>query len=277
MGEIKLIVSDLDGTLLSADHQLTEKVRMAVRRFTEAGGMFTFATGRPGLTVRTVVEALDIDLPFILCNGSVIADRDRTLEMVPMKLDDLIPAMEEADREGISVLLFEENQISVFRRTEDVDRFEHKEGISCRLIDFTTEEWKSATLQKVLWIGDFQKIQPIWDAYLRKLGNQYSVFQSEIDFLEIIPENQSKGQALKKLMNRLHLKPSQVMAIGNQLNDLDMIETAGVGVAVANSHPLLKEKADYVCLDSYGDGVVEAIHTFCLPSRQERSSGMGAG
>ncbi|GIP35706.1 HAD family hydrolase [Paenibacillus sp. J2TS4] len=275
MTEIKLIVSDLDGTLLSAEHQLTEEVRNAVSRFTRAGGMFTVATGRPGLTVRSIVDELEIEHPFILCNGSVIADRYRTLEMAELKLHDLIPAMEEADGKGVSVLLFEEERISVFRKTFNVEKFEHKENISCDLIDFSSDEWKKARFQKVLWIGDYQIMRPIWDAHLPRFGQRYGALQSEEDYLEIIPHNQSKGQALKKLMSRLRLDRSQVMAIGNQLNDLDMIENAGIGVAVANSHPLLKEKADYVCSRGYGDGVVEVIEAFCSPYSGEKKAGMG--
>lgn len=271
MEQIRLIVSDLDGTLLSADHNLIPEVREAVRQFMAAGGGFTIATGRPSLSVKNVAMELDIELPLILCNGSVIADRSGILHMVPLTLDELMPAIADADREGITVLLFEEEAISVVRRSSTVDKYENKEKVACQIADLTDEHWRTASLQKLLMIGDLDKIRSVWSAHRPRFTQQYATFQSENDYLEIVPGNQSKGEALKRLAQMMQIELSQVMAIGNQLNDLDMLQYAGIGVAVGNSHPILKEKADYVCEGSYGEGVVEAINRFCQKTTIRRS------
>ncbi|WP_010278424.1 Cof-type HAD-IIB family hydrolase [Paenibacillus senegalensis] len=273
MHQIRLIVSDLDGTLLSADHTLHPDVRQAVNQFMAAGGAFTIATGRPSLTVRTVADELGIEIPLILCNGSVIADHHEILHMVPLGLEGLLPAIRDADKEDIAVLLFEEEQISVLRRSATIDKYEHKEKVRCRVANLTDERWKHASLQKVLFIGDMDKIQAVWSAHEPTYSQSYATFQSENDYLEIVPGNQSKGEAMKRLANHMNIDLSQVMAIGNQLNDLDMLLHAGIGVAVNNSHPLLKEKADYVCSQSYGQGVAEAIARFCGGGSLRRSLG----
>lgn len=271
MNQIRLIVSDLDGTLLSADHTLHPEVKHAVDRYRAAGGAFTIATGRPSLTVRTVADELGIDIPLILCNGSVIADHSGILHMVPLALEELLPVIRDADREDIAVLLFEEDQISVLRRSPTIEKYEHKEKISCGLADLSDARWQQASLQKVLFIGDMDKIRSVWSAYEPTYRQSYAAFQSENDYLEVVPGNQSKGEAMKRLALQMNIDLSQVMAIGNQLNDLDMLEHAGIGVAVNNSNPLLKEKADYVCSHSYGQGVAEAITRFCGGSSLKRS------
>lgn len=264
MSGIRLIVSDLDGTLLSESGEVTDPVREAVRRFRAAGGMFTIATGRIAASAMKYAEALALDAPCILCNGSVIADRREVLESAVLPLVEIAPFLEEADERGIAVLLFPlGGGIRVLRRTEEVLKFERKESVVCGFVDARTAEWKRQTVQKVLQIGDMRRIRDAWDKHRDRLRELCSTVQSEEDYFEIIPPNQSKGKALIKLMERLRVEPSEVMAIGNQLNDLDMIVHAGIGVAVRNSHPDLIRTADYVCAGAYGDGVVEAMERFC--------------
>lgn len=266
MSAIRLIVSDLDGTLLSENHQLSEQVKHSIRRFRESGGWFTFATGRFGPSSRAMVEELDIDIPFILCNGSILADREQILEMATLELEELALFLKEADQSGLTVLLFNENGIRTFRRTEEVTQFEQKENVQCECIDPQSSFWSSefAIVQKVLLVGDMKIIKRLWNKHRDTFKSTYATVQSEDDFFEILPPNQSKGGTLLKLMKLMKVTPDQVMSIGNQLNDLDMLENSGIGVAVANSHPDLKRRATYVCKESYGDGVVEAIHKFAI-------------
>ncbi|SHE10853.1 Phosphatase YidA [Chlamydia abortus] len=260
---IKLIVSDLDGTLLSEEHRVTESVLRAVNSFTAAGGLFTIATGRTAISARQTIEQLNLTLPMILCNGSVIADRHKVWQQATLAVKELIPFLLEADRQGLSVILFQETGMVTVRRTEDVARFEEKENVHCRQADLESSAWAESMVQKILVIGSMEKIRSLWENQPSELQEAYSTVQSEDDFFEVLPANQSKGRALQTLLGLLGIDRSEVMAIGNQMNDLDMLEYAGIGVAVANSHPELKSRADYVCSGSCGDGVVEAIETFC--------------
>lgn len=264
MDTIRMVVSDLDGTLLSEDHRLTDEVVDAIRQFTSQGGKFTFATGRPLLTVRSVVERLDPDLPFILCNGAVIADRNRIWEKSLLSLSGLEGLLREADSRGLTVLLFYDHEVRIMRRTPDAEAFEIKEETRCVLAERNRDRWLEENVQKIILMGDIETSKSLWHKHAEGFREQYSVFQSEHNFWEIMPANQSKGAALRRLMNFMNLRPQEVLAIGNQMNDLDMLQTAGIGAAVANSHPLLKEEADYVCTRSYGEGVIEVLEKFCL-------------
>jgi Cof subfamily protein (haloacid dehalogenase superfamily) len=264
MSKIRMIVSDLDGTLLSENHILTDSVIDAIQQFRSSGGLFTFATGRFRPSVQKIVDELNIDIPFILCNGSVIADRDQILETATLSLNELAPLLMEADRQELTVMLFREEIVEVFRQTQDVKLFQQKEGLLCGLVDPGLSAWRDTDflVQKVLIIGDMQRIKTIWNSYPASFRGCYTTVQSEENFFEIIPLNQSKGEALKKLMALMKVSPSEVMSLGNQLNDMDMLEYSGIGVAVANSHPDLKAKASFVCSKSYGEGVVEAMERF---------------
>ncbi len=261
MQPVRLIVSDLDGTLLSDSHRLTPQVCEAVQEFTEKGGLFTFATGRPFLTVKPLAEKLGIQIPFICCNGSVIAEKEKILKADHLPIRDLQDLIHAADELGITVLVFREHRIDAIRFADAVKRFEEKEKIKCHIAG-SPDELPQDDIHKILLIGDMEVIKPLWSSYAARWPNRYAAFQSEHDFLEIIPGNQSKGTAMLHLMAELQMKKDQVMAIGNQMNDLDMIQYAGVGVAVANSPDELKAHADYICANGYGDGVVEAMTKF---------------
>ncbi|CAG7626423.1 Putative phosphatase [Paenibacillus solanacearum] len=262
MSSIRLIVSDLDGTLLSEDNRLNDSVIDAVRRFRASGGLFTIATGRFGPSARPIVDRLDIDIPYILCNGCVIADRDKIWEMAQLTLEEIAPFLREADQAGVTVLLFGEDGIRTLRSTPETAYFEQREGLPCVPLNPGDEAWTERPVQKVVLIGDMSQIRPLWDRCRSGYAREYAAVQSEDHFFEIIPARQSKGEALKKLMAHLGVAPSEVMSIGNQLNDLEMIEEAGIGVAVANSHDELIRHASYVCRNGYGEGVVEAMERF---------------
>lgn len=269
MGDIKIIVCDLDGTLLSEQGELTPQVERAVRRYVDNGGIFTVATGRPQLTALRIVRRLGLTAPYILCNGSVIAQGEQLLTRDTIGLEELAPMLEEADKHGLTVLLFEDARVRALRRTTAVALFEAKERISCELVDRSTDAWHAERVLKVILIGDLLIASTLWEPLAGTLGGRYAAVQSELHYLEIIPGGHSKGRAMERLLEQLGLAPEQAMAIGNQLNDLDMLQLAGVGVAVANSHPLLKEQSDYVCEGGYGDGVAEAIAAYCGQPEQK--------
>ncbi|XEC96303.1 Cof-type HAD-IIB family hydrolase [Paenibacillus tarimensis] len=263
MCAIRLIVSDLDGTLLSPDNGLTDSVIMAVSKFVKQGGLFTIATGRPFLTAAVYETELKLELPYILCNGSVIAQKGKILESRSFEIGEMALLLQEADRAMVDVLLFQEERISVFRSSEAISHFEMKENIGCFVVEKDSAAWLEEPVQKLILMGDMDVIRELWVKHSPVFGSRYAVFQSEDNYLEIIPGDQSKGAALRRLAGMLDIRPHEIMALGNQMNDLDMIRYAGIGVTVANGHKDLKAAADYVCTAGYGDGVVEAMERFC--------------
>ncbi|MFF2886505.1 Cof-type HAD-IIB family hydrolase [Paenibacillus sp. NPDC057967] len=260
---IRLIVSDLDGTLLSPDHQLTNPVKEAVAAFTSQGGLFTFATGRPLLTAAPFERELALGLPYILCNGSVIAQKGEVMESASFLAEDVYALLADARQAGLDAFLFREDGVFVFRSSEAVRRYEEKEQIGCMLLNEHDNEWRESYVQKVILIGDMPIIRQVW-ALHESAHARFASFQSEADYWEIITSGQSKGTALRRIAERLNIKREEIMTLGNQLNDLDMLQYAGIGVAVANAHEELKAAADYVCKRGYGEGVAEAMAKFCL-------------
>jgi len=262
MSSIRLIVSDLDGTLLSPDHKLAPEVASSIRAFVRKGGYFTIATGRPLLTARRVIEQLGIEIPVILCNGAVLAARGRILEQNGYEAGLTAELLVAAHEAGLNVLQFRDERIGVFGRTPEIETFEHKEQVACTLLSAADEGWRQGELDKVILLGDIRRSTQLWKRWGPLLGDRIAALQSESDYLELIPARIDKGTALRKVAYVLGVELTEVLAIGNQLNDLAMLKAAGVGIAVANSPDELKAAADYVTRSPYGEGVVEAIGRF---------------
>src|SRR5690606_21736155 len=118
--------------------------------------------------------------------------------------------------------------------------FKHKEAVKCKLISITDVSWTRAELEKVILIGDIAKIEALWSNWSAQLQHNVELFQSEANYMELVASGTSKGHALERLSEMLNIDKQNIMAIGNQMNDLPMLQAAGVGVAVANSPEELK-------------------------------------
>lgn len=263
---IRLVVSDLDGTLLSSQHELTDEVKNVIMEYEKRGGLFTFATGRPLITAQTFERELNLALPYILCNGSIIAHKGEVVESSAYRVGNLAELLIQGNQAGIDVLLFHEEGISAFRDSETLRQFEHKERVQCSFYEPDASAWRELYVQKVILMGDLSVARALWRTHVLEYqyGDSYAAFQSEVNYWEIISGGLSKGTALQRLAKSLHIKPEEIMALGNQLNDLDMLRYAGIGVAVGNAHEELKAEASYVCSRGYGEGVIEAMEKFCL-------------
>ena len=267
MNPIRLIVSDLDGTLLSADHTLPSSTATAIREYVSRGGCFTLATGRPFITARPIIHQLGLDLPVILCNGAVLAQANGIpLERFSISLACLYDLLNAADQSGLDVLLFCGDEVQTLARNINIAAYERKEGVTCSLINLHEIQESSTEIEKAILLGPVEQSRRLFAEYVDRypllLQSSIAAFQSEDNYLELVPGQVSKGTALQRLAATLDIPLDQVVAIGNQLNDLPMLQDAGIGVAVANSPDELKQAADYVCEASYSEGVLEAMERY---------------
>jgi len=257
---IRCIVSDLDGTLLGPDHSLPNEVITAIQAYKKQGGLFTIATGRPLLTAQSIIDQIEIEIPVILCNGAVLAVSGKVVERICLKAAYIADMLIDAHVHGLMVLLFREDSIECFAKNEEVEAFEHKEQVNCNLVAVNDSSWRTGELEKVILLGEIEAIEALWSRWSQALSHIVEKFQSEPNYMELISAETSKGKALARLSDMLGIDQCSMMAIGNQMNDLPMLQAAGVGVAVANSPDELKTAAGYICSASYGAGVVEALN-----------------
>lgn len=264
--DIKMIVSDLDGTLFNSDkenYEVSKELIEKIREFENSGGIFTIATGRPVETSVEVAKTIGIKSPYITYNGAKIVDiTGEELYSEKFNLKIFKEFLNDAQALGTSIIYYDNGQTICLKHTPRISTYEKKEKTVC----IEAEEsitYSELLVNKILLIGDVSKLTELWKNLDESIREEFRYVISEDDYFEIINKNVSKGNALRKLKELLDIEDNQVITIGNHMNDRELIEEGHFGYAVANSVDELKDIADYVTKGEYESGVIEVIES-CL-------------
>lgn len=269
---IKLVVSDLDGTLIDRDEVLNEAVVRMVSRLKEQGTLFTVATGRVEAMADHYVKRLNIEIPYIACNGATIIRSGEVLQRNQIPASGLREMLQEADEMGMSIIYTIEGTEFIFRPTnwilsqrETFDRYHDERWIE-------DEEWDTLLIDKVTVLDDIRdgRIGRI-DDMCKSLSHLYGYTRYTDKAVEIVERSSNKGIAVRKLADMLGMDLSEVMVIGDHQNDIEMLQEAGLGVVVANGIDAAKAVADYVCVNRSTAGVIEAVEKFCFQQGREEA------
>lgn len=261
---IELVVCDLDGTLINSDlvgHKLSKEIIDLVKVLKERGIYFTIATGRETMAAKSIVEELELNCPYITFNGAQLTETDGTnIYGSYVNLGKWMNVIKEVDRIGGQVVVCEEDTAYALRLNERIRIFENKQKIKCDKIEI--RNIPKIKTSKLLLLGDINRFKDIIskDHYLI---NNFELIQSEDDYLEIVNKGINKGEMVKELIRQMDIK-GEVLSIGNHMNDLELLQAADIGVAVANATEELKSYADYITKGQFEQGVIETIKKFVL-------------
>jgi Cof subfamily protein (haloacid dehalogenase superfamily) len=262
---IKLVITDLDDTLIDRDEILSRRAIDMVKKLKAAGVLFTLASGRAESMTESYVEKLDIHIPYLTCNGGTIMQDKRVISKEKILLAGIRGILQNADQAGMAVIYTLDGNEYILRVTDYIidqrNRFDryHREHY------FSPDEWNSLYLDKVTVI-DEKRSGGIFhiEELARTLPDGYTFTRYTNKAVEIVHKDATKGKGLCKISELLHLQLNEIMAVGDQENDIEMLQKAGVGAAVANAIDSLKNIADYICIKPRLDGVIEAVHKFIL-------------
>ena len=259
---IDLVATDLDGTLLDANGELPQSIFPVIAELLRRQKRFTLVSGRPIIFMQHIAEALRVETAMVAFNGAALFLGDTIIASAPFSMARLRPIMEEADRLGATVLYYTAWEAFALRKTDWVTRAE--ETIRCYTIAIPTEEeWTEAEILKaaILYHND-ERIHSAIDPQLDALQDAFSFSRYGTRFCEIMRRGVDKAYGLKELAAHLDIPLARILAIGDDVNDVTMLQEAGIGVAVNNALDEVKAAADHVTRAQNTDGVVEAINTF---------------
>lgn len=262
---IKLVISDIDGTLIDETETIPQKLIETVQKCKAQGILFSLATGRTKELVNEVVQKLGISDPYVISNGACIFKGEECLEAHGFSAYPILPIIRRADAEGLTVTIADTRFEKALRLTDYVRGHQQFGNRFQSFIDPETEDWEHATFQKLMIMDEHRtgKIVGIRES-LKPFAEQYWITTYSDMAVELGPKGCNKASGVKALVKRLGIQPEEVMACGDFSNDVEMLQYAGIGVAVANASPYVKERADYVATKSYALGVVEAVEKYCL-------------
>jgi len=248
----KLIISDLDGTLLNNQHKVSEHNQHWIKKFISEGGLFTFATGRMEETTFQFIEHLNITLPIISYNGArlfcpiqnKILYEDTMLVLPEIWKVILQPHIE------YGLVIYKENQPFTLNKNSIIKKFEHKEGINCKLasLDLFIDTPISKILIMVEKKSIYGKDKSLLEIQKNILdnSNDFTTVFSESNYLEVLPVGTSKGRGVNRLLSSLDKKDLYSIGIGDNLNDISLLENVDLGIAVKNAQQEVKQVASKI-------------------------------
>ena len=265
----KALALDLDGTLMDSNKKLSEVNKEAVWKAIDKGTAVILASGRPMFGVEPVAKMIELDKRggYILAyNGGNILDCKTgkliySREIPSQCISDINNA---ARANNVYALTYYGDRIVA---ESDTDEYVIKEAF-CNSTDIKKVDDLTAFVDyqvaKFLVVGVHEKLLPVQKELVDKHGDVLDIFFSEDYFLEIVPKNVAKDASLEALLEQLGLDKSQLIACGDGMNDMSMIKFAGLGVAMENAYPKVKECADYIAASNDDNGVAKVIEEFIL-------------
>lgn len=264
----KMIVLDLDDTLLRSDLSISPRTKSGLLEAQKLGVKVVLASGRPELGMDRVVQELHLKDygSFILAfNGAKIINCQTNEELFSSTLPiETVQRLYEASRrEGVWIHTYIGDKIITDANNPYTAIESELTGLKIIEVDRFTEV-VSQPVVKVLMVADPEKLISIEQPLQKEFAGKLSVFRSKPFFLEFTEAGVTKGTSLKLLTEKLGIKREEVIAIGDSYNDLEMIEFAGLGVAMGNAADDIKTAADYVTESNMEDGVAKVVEQFIL-------------
>ena len=269
MPPIKLIASDIDGTLLSADHIITERSLRAIRAAQEKGITVAIATGRFPENAFLLLEDYGLRLPIIGVNGARVVDEDlREISSHPMEPDAVRGTIDVLMTAGSDFFIFGDHAIC----TATAQRKHHSElsqGDRIRKLGFRYYHGKEETADFVqqhtvykFFVCDNVPLPIVRQGLAAVPG--VDLTQSWFNNIEIMPTGVDKGRGVLDMAQSLGLSMDQVMTLGDQDNDIPMLKAAGFGVAMGNASEETKRAARFVTASYAEEGFAKALETYAL-------------
>lgn len=262
---IALVVSDVDGTLVTSDKRLTPATVAAVRRLHESGIGFTVASARPPIGLKGLVEALDLRLPMGAFNGSTLVGPD----LAPIS-ETLIPAdaarqaAEHFDGAGIDVWVFARGLWNLRDpRAPYTDLERCTLGVEPNVVAALDPLLDAAA--KVVGVGgDAGRLARAESDLAGLLDGRAVVRRSQSYYLDVTPPGGGKGAFVAALARRLGIGREAIATLGDAGNDVAMFAESGLSIAMGNADEVVRAAASAVTAGNDADGFAEAIDRFVL-------------
>lgn len=250
---IKLIAADLDGTLLNNNKEISKYNQKILKKLiNDYNVQLILSSGRPYESIKKYNEILNNKNNSIIFNGASIVDENG--EVIYRKIidkDSSKSIIELTKKYNVCIHVYENGKYIISDDNFPIKSYVQRE--KKRIVTVGLENIVDYEFDKILILGE----RDILDKLKKEIDYNLYVHScySGFNFLEIISKDSSKGNSLKFICESKGINPNNVAAFGDNFNDIEMIEYAGVGVAMANAEEEVKQKADYIALSNDKDGV----------------------
>jgi Cof subfamily protein (haloacid dehalogenase superfamily) len=262
----RLIVTDLDDTLLTDDRTISPRSKSAVQRAAALGITVAIATGRMFPSALPYARELGLTGPMLCCQGAQIVDIEtgEQISVTAMPLDLAIDVLHFAEDKGLYIQYYTTEEYFFEKTCEESEFYDRTSGVKGVAVGRKLSDVLDFEPIKLLIIADPVIIRTAYDEAAERWSGKLEVAISKSNYLEFTHPDANKGGAMASLAGKMGIPMEQVMAVGDALNDLSMIRQAGLGVAVSNASEQVKLAAGAVTASNELDGVALAIEKYAL-------------
>lgn len=265
---IKMIATDIDGTILKWGLDFTPAMKNCVEKLKQSGIKLVLVTGRMHCATLPVAKELGLDTPIISYQGGLIKDcNNNTLYQKNLSNDYAKEIIQWARKNNIHINLYLDDKLYVEEDNDIVKSYTDGKFIDYTVCNFDNLEIKNVNKILAIDLTDAEKVTG-WVNELKEKYPDLYIVKSTPYFCEIGCSDAKKSLGVHHLCNMWGIKPEEVLTIGDQNNDIDLVQCGGIGVAMGNGTPELKECADFITDTVENDGFVKAVEKFVIPIQE---------
>lgn len=267
---IRLVIADVDGTLVTRDKVLTSRALDAVKRLQESGIVFSITSGRPPLGMKMLIEPLKLAAPIAAFNGGIFVHPDLSVMAQSfMAAGSAAKVIEAIARHGLDCWVYTDHDWLVRdAAAPHVAREQWTVKFPPRIVpDFDAHLDR---VVKLVGISDDPAAVALCEADVqRDCGNQVSAARSQPYYLDVTHPDANKGHVVSVLSKTLSTPAAQIATIGDMPNDVLMFQKSGLSIAMGNASPEVQRQARFVTTSNEEEGFANAMATFILGERSE--------
>jgi Cof subfamily protein (haloacid dehalogenase superfamily) len=270
---ISLVVSDVDGTLVTPDKKLTDRSVQAAAALAARGIKFTITSSRPPFGVRMLIAALALKLPIGAFNGGCVVDPAlNVIEQHFIPADAARKAIDLFEARGIDVWLFTAGAW-LLRDGDGANVVRERNTVQASPVIVESYAAEIGRAIKIVGVSnDFDHLAQCESEARAVLGSSASASRSQRYYLDVTPPGVSKGTFVEGIAARLGIPREEIVAIGDMDNDLPMFAKSGLSIAMGNAQDDVKAQATYTTASNGNEGFADAIERFVLPATEQNTS-----
>lgn len=269
---IKLVATDLDGTLLNGTGKLSRRTIEVFEELKSRKCKIVIASGRTPEEIINIIAPLglmDYENAFLVAYNGV-----STIQTKPYKIiNEMMLSPSDTNflanylsKKNMKIHIFAKNKLLVSHDIEYILNFTPSPKFE--IIRYKMDEYReNIEVYKLLIFDEESRVNHFRDQLDSSIKERFNVFKSSNQLLEFVHLLGSKGEAVKRICHQFNIFPDEVLAFGDEENDISMIEFAGIGVAMANAKAIVKTKAKITTLSNDYDGVAEVVQHYILDRR----------
>jgi len=265
---VRLVIADVDGTLLTPDKLLTSRARAAVRAIAEAGIAFTITSGRPPRGMKLLVDELQLSAPLTAFNGGMVLRPDFSVVQKHLIPGDAVrPCIDILTKHALDVWAYADGDWRVpSRHGRHVDREEWTVKFPPTVM--ATSALAVDGLIKIVGVSDDPHAMALAVEEVRQtFGRRISAALSQPYYLDITHPDANKGEVVRVLSRLLDVPAVEIATIGDMPNDIQMFELSGLSIAMANATADVRHAAACVTASNTEEGFALAMERFVLSGR----------